>query len=344
MRTTQRITIEQIQTAADLLIDGKLVAFPTETVYGLGADALNPAAVKRIFEAKGRPSDNPLIAHVASLEQLTQLVREVSPLAKLLMERFWPGPLTLVMDKDRNLPDDLTAGLDTVAVRMPEDPIALDLIRRVGRPIVAPSANRSGRPSATTWESVLIDLDGRIDGVLCGPPTRIGLESTVVDTTTDEPIILRHGAITQEMIQRVWSSGRSSSSHLGPITGSNGPSPAQIPLDFARRSPGTRHRHYQPKARVVLFDSIDQLGELPRAVGILGIAPMNDIPAIESDLSEKYPGVKLCMCSSLDDYAGRLFEFFRECDFENVPTIYCQRVELSGLGRAIMDRLDRAAG
>ncbi|MCY3004645.1 MAG: L-threonylcarbamoyladenylate synthase, partial [Planctomycetota bacterium] len=166
MRTTQRITIEQIQTAADLLIDGKLVAFPTETVYGLGADALNPAAVKRIFEAKGRPSDNPLIAHIASLEQLTQLVRAVSPLAKLLMERFWPGPLTLVMDKDRDLPDDLTAGLDTVAVRMPEDPIALDLIRRVGRPIVAPSANRSGRPSATTWESVLIDLDGRIDGVL----------------------------------------------------------------------------------------------------------------------------------------------------------------------------------
>ena len=344
MRTTQRITIEQIQTAADLLIDGNLVAFPTETVYGLGADALNPAAVKRIFEAKGRPSDNPLIAHIASLEQLTQLVREVSPLAKLLMERFWPGPLTLVMDKDRNLPDDLTAGLDTVAVRMPEDPIALDLIRRVGRPIVAPSANRSGRPSATTWESVLIDLDGRIDGVLCGPPTRIGLESTVVDTTTDEPIILRHGAITQEMIQRVWSSRRSSSSHLGTISGSNGPSPAEVPLDFARRSPGTRHRHYQPKARVVLFDSIDQLGELPRAVGILGIAPMNDILAIESDLSEKYPGVKLCMCSSLDDYAGRLFEFFRECDFENVPTIYCQRVELSGLGRAIMDRLDRAAG
>jgi L-threonylcarbamoyladenylate synthase len=327
-----------------LLIDGKLVAFPTETVYGLGADALNPAAVKRIFEAKGRPSDNPLIAHIASLEELTQLVREVSPLAKLLMERFWPGPLTLVMDKDRDLPDDLTAGLDTVAVRMPEDPIALDLILRVGRPIVAPSANRSGRPSATTWESVLIDLDGRIDGVLCGPPTRIGLESTVVDTTTDEPIILRHGAITQEMIQRVWSSCRSSSSHLGPISGSNVPSPAEVPLDFARRSPGTRHRHYQPKARVVLFDSIDQLGELPRAVGILGIAPMNDILAIESDLSEKYPGVKLCVCSSLDDYAGRLFEFFRECDFENVPTIYCQRVELSGLGRAIMDRLDRAAG
>ena len=344
MRTTQRITIEQIQTAADLLIDGKLVAFPTETVYGLGADALNPAAVKRIFEAKGRPSDNPLIAHIASLEQLTQLVREVSPLAKLLMERFWPGPLTLVMDKDRNLPDDLTAGLATVAVRMPEDPIALDLIRRVGRPIVAPSANRSGRPSATTWESVLIDLDGRIDGVLCGPPTRIGLESTVVDTTTDEPIILRHGAITQEMIQRVWSSCRSSSSHLGPISDSNGPSPAEVPLDFARRSPGTRHRHYQPKARVVLFDSIDQLGELPRAVGILGIGPKSDLHAIESDLSEKYPGSKLCVCSSLDDYAGRLFEFFRECDFKNISTIYCQRVELSGLGRAIMDRLDRAAG
>jgi L-threonylcarbamoyladenylate synthase len=344
MRTTQRITIEQIQTAADLLIDGKLVAFPTETVYGLGADALNPQAVAKIFEAKGRPSDNPLIAHIASLEQLKQLAREASPLAKILMERFWPGPLTLVMDKVADLSDALTAGLDTVAVRMPEDPIALDLIRRVGRPIVAPSANRSGRPSATTWESVLIDLDGRIDGVLCGPPTRIGLESTVVDTTTGEPLILRHGAITQEMIQRVWSSCRSSSSHLGPISDSNGPSPAEVPLDFARRSPGTRHRHYQPKARVVLFDSIDQLGELPHAVGILGIAPKNDIPAIESDLSEKYPGVKLCMCSSLDDYAGRLFEFFRECDFENVPTIYCQRVELSGLGRAIMDRLDRAAG
>ncbi|MCY3004617.1 MAG: Sua5/YciO/YrdC/YwlC family protein, partial [Planctomycetota bacterium] len=205
-------------------------------------------------------------------------------------------------------------------------------------------ANRSGRPSATTWESVLIDLDGRIDGVLCGPPTRIGLESTVVDTTTDEAIILRHGAITQEMIDQELISQGWSSARPSPPNGSTGVVATSNPPGLERRSPGTRHRHYQPKAQVVLFDSIDRLGQLPASVAILGIAPMSDISRIESELAKRYPASKRCICGSLDLYAGRLFEFFRECDSQGVQAVYCQRVERFGLGRAIMDRLDRAAG
>ena len=204
MPTTQRIQADQLQIAADILRDGGIVAFPTETVYGLGADALNPRAVEKIFVAKGRPSDNPLIVHVASVGQLNEVAQEISGVANLLIEQFWPGPLTIVAQKRPLVPNNVTAGLDTVAVRMPADPTALELIRLAGKPIVAPSANSSGRPSATTWQAVLSDLDGRIDGVVCGPATRIGIESTVVDTTGDQPIVLRHGAITQEMIAKVW--------------------------------------------------------------------------------------------------------------------------------------------
>ena len=342
MRLTQRIPIDQIQLAADLLKDGGVVAFPTETVYGLGADALNAQAVEKIFIAKGRPSDNPLIAHVASSDQLQEIARDVSPLAKKLIERFWPGPLTIVVRKKMHLPNAVSAGLDTVAVRMPDEPLALDLIRRVGRPIVAPSANRSGCPSATNWESVLDDLDGRIDGVICGPPTRIGLESTVVDTTTPKPIILRHGAITMEMIAEacdVMSDGDASS-------------------ELQRRSPGTRHRHYQPQAQIVLFDHLDALEKESRPVGVLGIAepsradstcdpafdaPAFDAPAFEAQLREKLPTSKILICRSLSQYAECLFRFFRECDSQGIHKVYCQRVDRQGLGRAIMDRLDRAA-
>lgn len=330
MPTTKRIGIDHVKIAAEILRQGGTVAFPTETVYGLGADALNPEAIDKIFAAKGRPSDNPLIVHIASLEQLETIAQTVTPLAKALIERYWPGPLTVVLKKSPDIPASVTAGLDTVAVRMPQDPIAIELIRLTDRPIVAPSANRSGRPSATSWQAVVEDLDGLIDGVLCGPPTRIGLESTVVDTTGKWPIILRHGAITQEMIQAC----------IGNVSSATS--------DLQRRSPGTRHRHYQPRAQVVLikdFLTLDPVlpdpAEIP--VGIIGCRDDSDRAEFQNRLQKRYPHAEIKICRSMDEYASSLFEFFRHCDSLKLPTIFCQQVDSSGLGRAIMDRLTRAS-
>jgi len=325
MRTTQRIRVDEIQKAADLIRAGGVVAFPTETVYGLGADALNPTAVDKIFLAKGRPSDNPLIAHVSSTEQLESISENLTPIARLLIERFWPGPLTIVVEKKKHIPDAVTAKLGTVAVRMPNDPVAIELIRRVGSPVVAPSANRSGRPSATTWQAVLEDLDGRIDGVVCGPQTQIGLESTVVDTTTAKPIILRHGAITQEMIAQACGNIALAESHL------------------LSRSPGTRHRHYQPTAQIILVDQLDHIEPDQTPIGILGHGQDGHLGHLEEKLKKIFPKGKIKLCDSLNLYAHSLFDFFRECDALGIHTIYCQTVERQGIGSAIMDRLDRAS-
>jgi L-threonylcarbamoyladenylate synthase len=222
----------------------------------------------------------------------------------------------------------VTAGLDTVAVRMPELDVARELIRLADRPIVAPSANRSGRPSATTWESVLADLDGRIDAIVCGNATRIGLESTVVDATGREPIILRHGAITQEMIAQV----------CGSVSMGN--------KELQIRSPGTRHRHYQPQAKVHLIDDLLELEPSAQRCGLIGLCNSGNpdqMALFESRLLDRFPHATLHLCPSLDDYASQLFEFFRRCDTGKLDRIYCQRVAPQGLGRAIMDRLERAA-
>jgi len=200
MCSTQRLTTSELDRGAELLKLGGVVAFPTETVYGLGACAFKPDAIAKIFQAKGRPSDNPLIVHIASASQLDLLVEHVSEVAEILIAAYWPGPLTLVMNKRPEVPTVLTAGLNTVAIRMPEHQVALELIRLADSPLVAPSANRSGRPSATTWQAVIDDLDSRIDAVVCGEPTRLGIESTVVDVTGEYPVVLRHGSITQEAI------------------------------------------------------------------------------------------------------------------------------------------------
>jgi L-threonylcarbamoyladenylate synthase len=325
MQETLRIATDQLQIAADFLRTGKTVAFPTETVYGLGADALNAQAVEKIFLAKGRPSDNPLIVHIASIAQLDGIASDISVLAKNLIERFWPGPLTIVVRRKPQVPNIVTAGLDTVAVRMPEHATARELIRLADRPIVAPSANRSGRPSATTWESVLADLDGRIDAIVCGGPTRIGLESTVVDATGTEPIILRHGAITQEMIASACGEVASGSSEL------------QV------RSPGTRHRHYQPQAKVQLVEDLLKLDPSSQRCGMIGLSEAEHRDLIETRLKNRFPQATVHLCSSLDEYASNLFEFFRQCDRLGLDRIYCQRVAHLGLGRAIMDRLQRAA-
>jgi L-threonylcarbamoyladenylate synthase len=302
--------------AASFIKRGGIVAFPTETVYGLGANVFDEAAIGKIFIAKARPQDNPLIAHIASIEQLAELVKTVTESASALIAEFFPGPLTVILPKADAVPLAATAGLKTIGVRLPRLPLAQDFIRACGVPVVAPSANLSGRPSPTTYQTVVEDLDGRIDAVLCSEQTEVGLESTVIDCTGRDPIVLRAGAVTLEELREVTPNARLA------MPSTNEPA----------RSPGMRHRHYSPQARVVLVDSADQAPDLPD-VGFIGFA---------SDPSMQRAGMQY-VCASLDDYAHELFLFFRVCDTAGIRAIYCQVVPEEGLGRAIMDRLRRAA-
>ena len=321
-----------LEPAALLLRDSELVAFPTETVYGLGANALDPAAVKKIFEAKGRPSDNPLIVHISNSNQLEQIVREIPIAAVDLMERFWPGPLTIVFPKRPAVPPEVTAGLDTVAVRFPAHPIAVEIIRRARVPLAAPSANRSGRPSATTWQAVAEDLDGRIAGVVCSEPTMFGLESTVVDTTCSPPRVLRPGGVSLEQLTAVCRDMVPYSGHHSNAT------------DLSANSPGTRHKHYQPRAKVILMDgsiadSAKQtfgLSSVPSERSIchyIGLHPPR--------CSARY--ARVLVCSGLPEYASQLFDFFRKADLSGADLVCCESVEEVGLGVALLDRIRRAS-
>lgn len=324
--STKRLDPTELQQAAYLLQHGGVVAFPTETVYGLGADAFASQAIRKVFEAKGRPSDNPLIAHIACRNQLDLLAIEVPQLAKDLMAAFWPGPLTFVLKKQPTVPNEVTAGLDTVAVRMPRDPLARELIRLADTPLVAPSANRSGKPSATTWQAVLEDLDGRIDAVICGEPTQLGIESTVVDVTTELPVILRHGSITEEMIAGIFR---------------NAKRPVATSLDFEKRSPGTRHRHYQPQAqvRIYAFDAeTSNANQVKESVAPWAWIGRQPAPTILGTVPKQ-----ILICDSIEAYAAQLYSFFRACDSQGIRTIYCEQVPSDGLGRALMDRISRAA-
>ena len=297
-----------------MLRRGGLAAFPTETVYGLGAVATDAAAVAAVFAAKGRPADNPLIVHVADVDGVGALT-DLTDLGALLLAAFAPGPLTLVLPLVRDgrrgvLPDAVTAGRSTVAVRIPAHAAAQALIRAVGAPLVAPSANRSGRPSPTTWQAVRDDLGGRIDAVLQGAPARVGLESTVVDVTGAVPVVLRPGAVTLADLRRVAPDAREATA-----------------LDDASRSPGTRHRHYAPRARVRLVDAPD---------------PSADAAYIGLDTPR--PGYGLVeTCASVEAYAQAAFRLFRRADALGLARIDAQRVSDDGLGRALMDRLRRAA-
>ena len=359
MCSTQQLTTTELDRGAELLKLGGVVAFPTETVYGLGACAFNPEAIAKIFQAKGRPSDNPLIVHIASTSQLDLLVENVSEVAKILMEAFWPGPLTLVMNKHPEVPSVLTAGLSTVAVRMPEHQIALELIRLAGSPLVAPSANRSGLPSATTWQAVIDDLDGRIDAVVCGEPTRLGIESTVVDVTDEIPVVLRHGSITQEAIEATINARfGSNKSHASAEDHRVATQPvAAQPIDLRaakdaaldarmKRSPGTRHRHYQPRAKVILLPQDMLLAKSqppdsePLRTAWIGLEASDRFESIASSL---HSCELTHACPSIEAYAASLYSFFRECDKNQIDEIYCQSVPNEGLGRALMDRLSRAA-
>jgi L-threonylcarbamoyladenylate synthase len=301
--------------AAQFIRRGELVAFPTETVYGLGADAFNEQALEKIFIAKRRPADNPLIVHIAALEDLALLSSQVPPEASLLMKRFFPGPLTIVLAKKSTVPDLVTAGLKTVGIRMPRNPVANSFLRAAGGPVAAPSANLSGRPSPTTWQAVSEDLGGRISCILKGESSELGLESTVVDFSAGQAVILRPGAVTLEEIAEVVPSAR--------MISAGDPASA--------RSPGTRHRHYSPRALVMLVDAPPPT-PAPNSAYI-GLERGADLTAFA--LSKTVSGVT--------EYAQSLFQFFRESDLRGISTIYCERVKKTGLGRALMDRLERAA-
>lgn len=290
------------------------MAFPTETVYGLGANVFDEKAVAKIFEAKQRPSDNPLIAHISHVEQIGELATEITRSAEKLIAAFYPGPLTIVLRKLEKVPYITTAGLDTIGIRMPRFEVAHEFLTACATPVAAPSANLSGRPSPTTWQSVAEDLDGRIDCILQGDATEIGLESTVVDCTSEVPLVLRSGSISLEQLREVI-----------PATVVYETPDTEVP-----RSPGLRHKHYAPKARIILVGDVRALGET-QAAGFIGLRR----PAAKFE--REY------ICSTVEDYAHSIFEFFRECDRAGVQAIYCERVEEQGIGVALMDRLRRAA-
>ena len=334
-----RPDLEKVRRAADLVRKGGLVAFPTETVYGLGADALNAEAVLAVFEAKKRPLDNPPIVHVCSLRDVGRLAETVPVKARLLMKEFWPGPLTLILRRSDVVPDVTVAGLDTIAVRMPRHEVALALIRASGCPVSAPSANLSGRPSPTMAAHVLQDLDGRIDAVLDAGPTRIGVESTVLDLTVDPPQVLRPGGTSFELLKR----------RLGRVELNSAVTAEEdLPCGTAR-SPGVKHRHYAPKADVVLVEGrlpavtlrirelVEFYGRVGKRVGVL----------CTDETVECYGADVVRSVGSRSDLAAvahNLFGLLREFDSEGVDVIVAEAFPMEGLGLAVMNRLRRAAG
>jgi L-threonylcarbamoyladenylate synthase len=302
--------------AAEFIKQGRVAAFPTETVYGLGANVFDENAIARIFEAKRRPADNPLIAHIGDIAQLGELTTGTNKTALKFIERFFPGPLTLVLPKSKNVPLIATAGLDTIGVRMPGNDLARGFLKACGIPVVAPSANFSGRPSPTTWQAVYEDLDGCIDCILQGETTEIGLESTVVDCSGERPVVLRTGAVTLEQLREI-------------VPGTE---VYQAREGDPSRSPGMKHRHYSPRAKVVLgVNATGRERVLPENAAYIGLI----LPESNFAITK--------ICDSVEDYAHSLFEFFRECDRRGIDTIWCEPVEETGIGAALMDRLRRAA-
>ena len=328
---------QALQEAGELLRRGGLVAFPTETVYGLGGDALNPESSRKIYAAKGRPSDNPLIVHIARMEDLAPIVRRVTEEAILLAQAFWPGPLTMILSKSESVPRETTGGLDTVAVRMPSHPVARRLIACGGGYVAAPSANLSGRPSPTAAKYVIEDMDGRVDMIIDGGEGDIGLESTIVDLTVSPPQILRPGYITQDMLAEVLGQVSVDQTIL---TGDGGQAP---------RAPGMKYRHYAPKGELAIIS-----GSAGRVTDYINVHAAEDreqghkVGVIGTD--EVLPEYRADMVRSLgsrqdeESIARHLYSILREFDDEQVTRIYSECFETTGLGQAIMNRLLKAAG
>ena len=329
---------EILKQAGSILRNGGLVAFPTETVYGIGANALAEESVKKVYEAKGRPSDNPLIVHVVKTEDINELVRELPQKAEKLISEFWPGPLTLIFKKASIVSEIVTGGLDTVAIRMPAHPIAKLLIELAGVPVAAPSANLSGKPSPTMEEHVINDMKGRVDAIVCGGNADVGVESTVLDITSDIPMILRPGGVTKEDLEKV----------IGKVA----VDPALQKSEDSQlipKSPGMKYTHYSPNAEVVLVsgnldsvtDNIERIRENEEAkgrkVGIMATDQTKDI----------YKGGTIISVGSrdkLESVAANLFKVLRDFDEKGVDIILAETFDEKGLGQAIMNRLMKAAG
>jgi L-threonylcarbamoyladenylate synthase len=331
--------IEKVRVAAEFIKEGGLVAFPTETVYGLGADALNSKAILALFEAKKRPLDNPPIVHVEDISDVYGLATPIPIGAEKLMKEFWPGPLTLVLRHSDTVPDVTVAGLDTIAIRMPQHEVALSLIRESNRPIAAPSANLAGRPSPTSAKHVFDDLNGRIDAILDGGPTRIGVESTVLDLSVSPPLVLRPGGVPFEALQRALGDVK-----LHPFVVAE----EELPIDKTP-SPGMRHKHYAPNAKVILVEGsvpalMSKVKELTDSyrlkgckVGVLGTD--ETIAAYRADVVKS-----LGSRFNLTVIAKNLFRLLREFDAEGVNVIIAEGVPAEGLGLAVMNRLRKASG
>ena len=329
--------VTNLERAGQIIRDGGLVAFPTETVYGLGGDALNPASSEKIYAAKGRPSDNPLIVHVCCMEDVGRIVKEIPDAARKLADAFWPGPLTMIMNKSDIVPYKTTGGLDTVAIRMPNNRIALELIKRSGGYIAAPSANTSGRPSPTLARYCIEDLDGRIEMIIDGGQVGIGLESTIVDLTGERPMILRPGYITREMLAGV----------LGDVDIDR----TIIDSTSTERpkAPGMKYRHYAPKGELTIVEGdedkvvayINEEAAKARALG-------KKVGIIGTDTTKgRYSADVIKSVGNRDDEASiahELFKVLREFDDEDIDVSFSESFDDSGIGQAIMNRLLKAAG
>ena len=326
----------EINAAAQLIRAGELVAFPTETVYGLGAHALQADAVAKIFAAKGRPADNPLIVHIYDLSQLQSLAADIPAEAMLLAQHFWPGPLTLIFSKKPGVPDITTGGLETVAVRLPAHSIALALLRQAGVPVAAPSANLSGRPSPTTAAHVLADLDGRISAILDGGPCTVGVESTVLDIRFGEPKLLRPGGVTPEQISAVLKRP----CHLVHWQPENSDAPP---------SPGLKYIHYAPRAPLYLLTGIPekQLEKLQQLQQTFQAEGKRVGLLISRESAAKIAGEEVIILGSRNhpaQLAARLFAALRSFDAKQVDVIIAEGYSKTGVGLAVMNRLQKAAG
>lgn len=330
---TKIYSINEIQAAADMITNGQLVAFPTETVYGLGADATNETAVSQVYAAKGRPSDNPLIVHVADVETVEKYAAIISPAARKLMAKFWPGSLTIIFKlKPDVLSKTVTGGLTTAAFRFPNNQATLKLIKLAGRPIVGPSANTSGKPSPTTAQHVYHDLSGKIAGILDDGPTKVGVESTVLDMSTDTPVILRPGAVTQAQIEAV----------IGSIDTNH----HQVGQNETPKAPGMKYKHYAPRAQVYVVDNakewanvVDWVKQHGKQVGVLA-----DDQILESFINLKNV-TSYSLGSGIEQASANLFAGLRQFDDQDsIKVIFAQGYENKGLGVAYMNRLNKSAG
>jgi L-threonylcarbamoyladenylate synthase len=326
---------EKIREAARYLIQGEVVAFPTETVYGLGANALDPKAVKKIFAAKGRPADNPLIVHISEPEAIKYLAGRFPDSTWPLIKQFWPGPLTIILPKKEIVPMEVTAGLDTVALRMPAHPVALELIREAGFPVAAPSANLSGRPSPTAAEHVIRDLAGKIPVILDGGQTEVGLESTVIDLTGRVPVILRPGGVTYEELKSI----------LGEVD----IDPGLLPEKYVPRSPGMKYTHYSPRATVILVGgSIEKIRQVVQAIAEREIARGKRVGIMATEQTlHCYSAGEIISVGDRDNpstIASNLFAVIREFDDRGVDVIVAEGIDEKGIGLAVMNRLKKASG